>query len=384
MFDLYSNPVRRAAIDSAIDSGRTTSTARIRLVQERGHQYSVLLINPVFEREDASRESGAIRGVASAVYRVGDGVERALAQLRPVGVDVWLFDYSAEPDHQFLYFHRAGQPAYERPRTAPEPPLSGVHQRHDFHLGERQFGLVMAPAEDDLEQDGNYLAWMALLIGLLFTGLVAAYIALTLRRSNDLMLGRKILEEQVNQRKHAERQLRRANEELETLAREDPVMGISNRRGFDEYLDQEWKRAVRNKTPLSLLIGDIDHFKSFNDSFGHVAGDRCLRQIAEVITETLERSGDLVARYGGEEIAVVLPSTSAAGARTLAERIRVLVASLSPADSKAQPVTISIGFGTVEPRPDSRMEDFIRTVDAALYRAKQMGRNRAICIESID
>lgn len=98
---------------------------------------------------------------------------------------------------------------------------------------------------------------------------------------------------------------------------------------------------------MSLLIGDIDHFKSYNDSFGHVAGDKCLRRIAQVLREALERPGDLVARYGGEEIALVLPSTPAAGARDLAEKIRVLVSSMSPIENDAEPVTMSIGYGTI-------------------------------------
>ena len=148
----------------------------------------------------------------------------------------------------------------------------------------------------------------------------------------------------------------------------------------------KWKRAARHKTPLSLLLGDIDHFKKYNDTFGHVAGDKCLRRIAQVLREALERPGDLVARYGGEEIALVLPSTPEVGARDLAERLRLLVSSLSTtdADSSAPSITISIGYGTIEPRQDSVMEDFIRAVDGALYRAKQQGRNRTVAINSTD
>jgi len=381
-FDLYSDPIRRAAIDAAIEHGRTTSTARIRLVQERGQQYSVLLINPVFERQGSSLKKRGIRGVASAVYRIGDGVERALAQVNPSGTDVWLFDRSNEADHQFLYFHRAGQPAGKHAQTIPEPLLSGMHYTHDFRLGERDFRLVMAPTEGHFERDSDYLAWATLIGGLVFTGLLAAYIALVLRRSHDLLVGRRALEYQVSERERAEQQIRQANQELRNLSREDPLMGIPNRRYFDEYFAQEWRRAIRHKTPLSLLLGDVDHFKKYNDTFGHVAGDECLRRIAQVLREALDRPGDLVARYGGEEIALVLPSTPPMGARDLAEKIRVLVSSMSSIEADAKPVTVSIGYGTIEPPRDSSMEDFIKAVDQALYRAKQQGRNQTVSIES--
>ena len=381
-FDIYSNPVRRAAIDAAIDSGRTTSTARIRLVQETGRQYSVLIINPVFGHRDPVTENRQVRGVASAVYRIGDGVDRALAQVGPIDTNVWLFDRSGGRDNQFLYFHRAGRPTADREEDVPDPPTAGVRHVHDFRLGERDFQLVFAPKEDRFNRDGNYLAWTAFCVGLLFTALLAAYMALMLRRSRDLHVGREALLHEIRVREHAEQQLREVNVELQNLSREDPVMGIANRRFFDEYFEQEWKRAMRHKTPLSLLIGDVDRFKSYNDTFGHIAGDKCLRRIARVLREALERPGDLVARYGGEELALVLPSTPEKGAHDLAEKIRILVSSMSPTEADAPSVTMSIGYGTIEPQRDSSMEEFIRAVDDALYRAKQRGRNRAVSIES--
>ena len=382
-FDIYSNPIRQAAIDAAINTGRTTSTARIRLVQETGQQFSFLIINPVYGRKDAETGEETVRGVASAVYRIGDGVERALAKVGVVPADVWLYDRSADAAEQFLYFYGAPEPTSAQKSGEQEPPIAGVRYVKDFRLAEREFRLVMVPAESPLERRGEYLAWTAFGIGLLFTGLVAAYILLTLRRSHDLLIGQEALEHQVSERERVEQELREVNHELQMLSREDPLMGISNRRYFDEYLAQEWKRAIRHKTPLSLLIGDIDHFKEYNDTFGHVAGDECLRRIAAALRGALERPGDLVARYGGEEIALVLPSTPEAGAQDLAERLRVLVASLPFAgiQSSEQRITISIGFGTIEPQPNNALKEFVRAVDGALYRAKQQGRNRTVGIE---
>lgn len=383
-FDIYSNPIRQAAIDSAIRSGRTTSTARIRLVQETGQQFSVLIISPVYGRTNPQTGEEEIRGVASAVYRIGDGVERALAQVGVVPANVWLYDRSDDAGGEFLHFYGAAEYKSGQKEDEPKPPIASVRYVQDFRLGERDFRLVMVPAGSHIERRGGYLAWVALFVGLLLTGLVAAYILLTLRRSHDLLIGQEALKHQVSQRERVEQKLREVNQELQKLSREDPLMGISNRRYFDEYFAQEWKRAVRHKAPLSLLIGDIDYFKEYNDTFGHVAGDKCLQRIAKALRESLERPGDLVARYGGEEIALVLPSTPEDGARDLAEKLRVLVSSLPFADvsSPAQSVTISIGYGTIVPEPNGAMEDFIRAVDGALYRAKQQGRNRTVGTDS--
>ena len=382
-FDIYSNPIRRTAINTAIKSGRTTSTARIRLVQEIGQQFSVLIISPVFGQQDLETGEREVRGVASAVYRIGDGVERALARAKPVRTNLWLYDRSDDVAIQFLYFRGAHQQASGQARDVPEPPIAGARYVHDFRLAGRNFRLLMTPAEDHFGMRGSYVAWTALGVGLLITGLLAAYIALTLRRSHELLVGQEALENEASKRERVELELREANQELQTLSREDALMGIFNRRYFDEYFSQEWKRALRHKTPLSLLLGDVDHFKKYNDTYGHVEGDKCLRRIAQVLRGALERPGDLVARYGGEEIALVLPSTPEAGARNLAERLRILVSSPSPGDVNAPSVTMSIGYGTIEPQPDSAMEDFLQAVDAALYRAKQQGRNCIVSVGSI-
>jgi len=203
-FDIYSNPIRRAAIDAAISSGRTTSTARIRLVQETGEQFSVLIINPVFGRQDPETGGRRVRGVASAVYRIGDGVEMALAQMGPVRVNVWLYDRSADVESQFMYFHGASVQADGQWSPVPEPPSSGPRYVHDFQLAGRSYRLVMTPGEGRPGVGGRHLALAAFGIGLLFTGLMAAYIGLTLRRSKELLDGQKALEHEIGERERAE------------------------------------------------------------------------------------------------------------------------------------------------------------------------------------
>ncbi len=378
-FDLYSNPIRRAAIDQARDSRQTTSTARIRLVQERGDQHSVLIIHPVFDYGGSTKDQDKLLGVASAVYRIGDGVEKALSHVHSDGLNIWLFDRSAEPGKQFLYFHSATHREAKEQDTETMPPVNARKYAHEFNLGGRNFELILSPEAGYFEFDSGYEPWLALGIGLGFTFLLTAYLTLTLRRSRELITGQQVLETQIKERMDVEQKLRKANQTLEDLSRKDPLMGIANRRYFDEYFQKEWLRAAREGTSLSLLLGDVDFFKAYNDTYGHVAGDKCLQKIGRILSDIVDRPGDFVARYGGEEIAIVLPSTLEAGAQNIAENIRLAVVAMAlphEQSSEAKVITMSIGYGTALPTKESSMENFIRSVDAALYLAKQQGRNQ--------
>ncbi len=182
----------------------------------------------------------------------------------------------------------------------------------------------------------------------------------------------------ISRRKAAEEELRRTFALVENLASIDGLTGIANRRRLDEVLEKEWRRAGRNCCDLSVLLIDVDHFKSYNDIYGHLSGDDCLRQIAKACSLVIHRSSDLVARYGGEEFAVVLPNTPSSGAQQTAERIRSAVESLYiPHEGNTHGmVTVSIGCATQTPGVDSGFESVMQAADAALYRAKHAGRNR--------
>jgi diguanylate cyclase (GGDEF)-like protein len=162
-------------------------------------------------------------------------------------------------------------------------------------------------------------------------------------------------------------------------ARIDELTQIANRRRFDEYLLQEWQRHVRLQLPLSLLICDVDHFKLYNDHYGHQAGDACLKQVAASISRDF-RIGDLAARYGGEEFGIVLPNTERAGAVLVAERVRASVAGAArphAASSVSDCVTVSIGVASRIPRrEDVGPRALIEEADRNLYGAKRLGRNR--------
>jgi diguanylate cyclase (GGDEF)-like protein len=188
---------------------------------------------------------------------------------------------------------------------------------------------------------------------------------------------------QLEQKTHA---LEQANEHLagaiETLHRistQDGLTGVANRRHFDETLALEWRRAARSRSPLSLLMLDIDYFKAFNDAAGHQAGDDCLRRVAQALLENLHRAADLVSRYGGEEFAILLPETDGDNARAVAETIRERIESMAieHPDAPLGHVTVSIGLASVvPPRDGANVGEFIRCADAALYDAKRAGRNR--------
>jgi diguanylate cyclase (GGDEF)-like protein/PAS domain S-box-containing protein len=182
----------------------------------------------------------------------------------------------------------------------------------------------------------------------------------------------------ISQRKEAELKLQAAYDAVEALAVTDALTDLANRRRFDQYLANEWRRSARDRQPLSLIMMDVDKFKAYNDTYGHPRGDSCLKQIAEACMDVVSRPGDLVARYGGEEFAVILPNTDHAGALKVAQEIcdSVSFRRLPHAGNAFGVVTISLGCATVIPKFGKHLHDLMEAADAALYRAKEGGRNQ--------
>jgi diguanylate cyclase (GGDEF)-like protein len=177
-----------------------------------------------------------------------------------------------------------------------------------------------------------------------------------------------------------EGELRSANERLERLALIDPLSGLANRRSFDEALERSWREATRHGRAVGLLMIDVDYFKLFNDRYGHVAGDMCLRRLGKLLMNFAGRPGDLPARYGGEEFALLLPGATLAGARIVAERLRHAVEELCIAhqDSPIGQVSVSIGVAAQVPSRGEKAEGLIEAADAGLYAAKRNGRNAVV------
>ncbi|MEI7849267.1 MAG: diguanylate cyclase, partial [Chloroflexota bacterium] len=183
------------------------------------------------------------------------------------------------------------------------------------------------------------------------------------------------------ERKVAERtaELSEVNDKLQQLSELDGLTGVANRRKFDSTLDKEWRRALRGGHSLAVLMVDIDHFKMYNDQYGHQAGDQCLKQVAGILASTAKRPGDLVARYGGEEFVAILPGLDRQAASEVAEKMRKAIETQRIEHIRNTPlhlVTISLGVGACVPKEFEPMRGLVEQADACLYRAKNTGRNR--------
>jgi len=196
------------------------------------------------------------------------------------------------------------------------------------------------------------------------------------------------VKEETDKRKQREqellevtRQLEEANENLKRLSFLDGLTGIANRRRFDEVLQKEWMRAKRERKPISLVIIDIDFFKKYNDTYGHLSGDDCLKKVASTLCGKLRRPADLAARYGGEEFATILPNTGINGALAIAEKLRRSIEELQIphiSSSVCSYVTVSAGVSSIIPERNSQPNCLVEAADKALYQAKQNGRNKVV------
>jgi len=180
--------------------------------------------------------------------------------------------------------------------------------------------------------------------------------------------------------RESQQQLQKSNFELQRLTNTDGLTGIANRRYFDDYLGAEWKRAKRMQEEIALLLIDVDNFKLYNDTYGHVAGDLVLKQVAKAMEASVVRSSDLSARFGGEEFSVILPTTSIEGARAAGEKVREMVESLQidHVHSATGTLTVSIGAAAIIPQEEHNRSDLIHLADQRLYRAKQSGKNKVV------
>lgn len=224
------------------------------------------------------------------------------------------------------------------------------------------------------------MASVALLLwtGAMFSRRLRAELAEQARLQAEIAAANQVLEDKVQQRTA---ELRAVNERLEQLSITDGLTGLANRRHFDATFEQEWQRAIRQGSSLAVLMLDVDHFKAYNDHYGHPAGDACLRQLAALLRQLVRRSGELAARYGGEEFVVLLPGVSEAQAQQEAEQIRAGLELLSlphQASAVSQVVTVSVGLALARPVRGENPYGLLQAADAALYQAKAQGRNRVV------
>ncbi len=261
--------------------------------------------------------------------------------------------------------------------------LMGLHPRQTIHaedwpaceagLAAATIGGTSQPISYRMRRKDGTLVWVE-----------------TIARRMERSEGFLIAVRDITQRKAVEQDLHEANVRLQRLAMLDGLTSIGNRRSFDATLEREFRGAMRAGLPLSLLMIDIDHFKRFNDSYGHLVGDECLRVIAATLHEQTKRSADHPVRYGGEEFAMLLPQTESVGAMMVADRICEVVrgldlAPLVPGRTGGRiKISVSIGVATLHPARDgTTAQMLIEAADKALYTAKQSGRDRAVCADRV-
>ncbi|MGP1385032.1 MAG: sensor domain-containing diguanylate cyclase [Thainema sp.] len=204
-------------------------------------------------------------------------------------------------------------------------------------------------------------------------------------RTRELASANQQLQREIQQRERAQAALHDAVQALQQLVNLDGLTRIANRRCFDERLQQEWQKSVREQRPLALILLDVDYFKRYNDFYGHQAGDECLVKVAQAAAQAVKRSDDLVARYGGEEFVIILPNTDQNGAVRVAQRLQNAIRDLAIAHAQSevsQTVTISMGIAQIVPQLDGSTDALVHLADQALYQAKQLGRNRYVVVQS--
>ncbi|WP_322063003.1 sensor domain-containing diguanylate cyclase [Paraburkholderia sp. J63] len=279
-----------------------------------------------------------------------DGTLLASKPPLPLGVGA---DYSGWRNYKIVSQHDAGT-------FTAHAEADGVERVYTYaHVGSTPIIVGVAPAVDDILAAWRRRGYFALAMTTLFGG---AWVAVSWVLA--FALRDKVI----------------AEGELQRLAVTDPLTGLANRRALDQRLVAEWHRASREQTPLSILFFDVDHFKIFNDTYGHAAGDEVLKLVAERIAAGTRRTSDMAARYGGEEFAVLLPGTALQGARKIADKVRrrIEMSNLAHSGSRYGRVTVSVGCASCEPPVGDSGAKLLGAADALLYEAKAAGRNQVI------
>lgn len=364
--DLKNNPSIEDLLNEAKTSGRLVlSSGHIdlqdRFVKKVAYQTSLVhaaLAIPL--RGYPGKVAGYIVGTINLEVSFKD----ALRQLRVAGIDMKLWDQTGRQSPILLHHHIS--------RTRLDVDASRSILTPIYPAGNREWFLEGIPSYYYFNNRATWLPQLVFLIGLAATGLL-------------IFTFRSMANKNARIRQESS-QLMSSNQELAVISRTDALTGVANRRYFDETLDNEWKRALRNGTPLTLIMVDVDCFKLFNDYYGHVEGDECIYTVAQTLKDMMSRPMDLVARYGGEEFTILLPDTNE-HAIILAEQCRKAIEQqhIPHAASKVSPyVTISMGIATLKPEQSLDVLELILQADRALYRAKERGRNQVVQAEIND
>ncbi|MBW0146163.1 CHASE domain-containing protein [Marinobacter arenosus] len=349
-FDLASEQSRLAALLKARDTGNMAATAGIRLVQEPENQRGFLVFAPLYRSAPDSLHPGSALqhyGFINGVFRIGELVDLAIGDEFSGDILFQVYDRSGQ-ENTLLF--SSGNPMDEGWEA------EGRYTSAVFDIGGREWVVEALPSATFIGDRRSQFPLFVAMAGITLACLIVSYFVISVRKNAELT---------------------EAKTELERISFTDALTGLANRRHFDIYLEREYRRAIRQGSALSLVMIDIDHFKEYNDEYGHPAGDACLKKVADCLRQVVHRPADLVARYGGEEFSIVLPNTETP--KEFGEFCRRAVEALGiphKASSAANVVTISVGISTLTPETwQQNLTDLLHRADEALYQAKETGRN---------
>ncbi len=367
-FDLASDESRRDGLVRAGESGQLTLTAGIDLVQNKRDGKGFLAFLPIYKTggKSGSGRYDKLTGFVLGVFSIEEIVVSAIKKRGGtdiLGIRIEIRDFTDDRQGKFLYSN-------DNIKTDSPSSASVAYREQLISVGGRDWGVSAFPTKSYVDEHKKTTAEWVLIVGVSFTLFVFVYLLLIVKNTRQIQL---LVDERT-------RELYAANKKMELLSMTDALTGVLNRRGFDQAFEAEFQHAIRDNSMITLFLIDVDQFKLYNDHYGHLDGDECLKQVAASIASVPSRYNDVVARYGGEEFAVILPGTDdAQGA--IAERCRAAVEQLgiihhySPVSSV---VTVSIGVATMEPDQESDPVELVGRADKALFQAKKTGRNRVV------